>query len=48
MMKKPTKCPHCGRYFPINEEICKCLAYRVDDNNYNLSFKKRFKKKKNG
>jgi len=43
-MKQATVCPYCGTAFPLDKDICPnlCGAYRVDDDNYNLSTKERF------
>ena len=43
-MKADEICTHCGTKFPLDKNICPgkhCFAYRVDDENYNLSLKER-------
>lgn len=38
-MKKIEICPFCNKDLPLSKSICACGAYRVNDENYNKSFK---------
>lgn len=39
------KCPYCKEDLPLDKQMCMCGAYRVTEENHNLSFKERFGKK---
>jgi hypothetical protein len=41
-MKQAKVCPFCKRKFPLSKQLCECGAYRVTEDNYNLSFAERF------
>ena len=41
-MEQPTICPYCGESISPDQQLCMCGAYRVDDDNYHLSFRERF------
>jgi hypothetical protein len=39
-MKSDTKiCPFCFKDFPLEQLVCECGAYRVNDENYNKKMK---------
>ena len=40
-MNQATICPFCDRPFPLKNQLCLCGAYRVNEENYNLSLKER-------
>ena len=44
-MIQNTVCPYCKEDFPLDKILCGCGAYRVTEENHDLSFKDRFGKK---
>jgi len=40
-MKQATKCPYCGKPLSLDKQGCSCGAYRVNEDNYDLTKKER-------